>query len=426
VQAQNCHIGKRSKPIDMKLMLMLLVVGVLAAANVPNPDSPQKQTSERLPGVELAERASQITGVAISPLLGVSSVGAWKYYRTPARDRHLLPWFCHPVVWGIGFSVIALCFLKDAFGAGAPPLLKKPLDVLELFENKLSGLVAAAAFVPLVALGIETFNQPVTGASASGIQTGALPFFAVIHFSPGLVCLPFAIAAFFVIWLASHVINVLMVLSPFGFIDALLKISRTALLLLIPVTFLIHPYFALAICVLILFIACLVARWAFRLTLFGTVVALDLLPFRSFGEDLFVKPIRAFTARRVGMVPARAYGRVERTEHGALTFTYRPWLIGSPQRVPLPGEIFALSKGLLWPVLLHKRESADRHRFLLFLLPRYRGHSAELAARLALSEVRDGIILGRLKSAWKWLRETFGGRDEILPQTQAEPSRVGQ
>jgi hypothetical protein len=426
VQARNGHSAGRSKPIDMKLMLMVLVVGVLAAANMPDPDSPQKQTSQRLPGVELAERASQITGVAISPLLGLSSVGAWKYYRTPARDRHLLPWFCHPAVWGVGFSVIALCFLKDAFGAGAPPLLKKPLDVLELFENKLSGLIAAGAFVPLVALGIDTFNQPVPGASASGIQTGAVPFFAMIHLTPSIICVPFAIAAFFVIWLASHVINVLMVLSPFGFIDALLKISRTALLLLIPVTFLIHPYFALAICVLILFIACLVARWAFRLTFFGTVVALDLLPFRSFGEELFTSPIRAFTARRVGRVPARAYGRVESTEPGELKFTYRPWLIGSPQTITLPGETFALSKGLLWPVLLHKANAADRHRFLLFLLPRYRGHSAKLATQLAISEVRDGIILGRLKSAWKWLRETFGGREEILPQNEVESSRAAQ
>jgi hypothetical protein len=408
----------------MKLMLAVLVAGVFAAAIVPGADSPKQQTANRIPGVELAERASQLTGVAISPLLGVSSVGAWKYYRTPTHDRHRLPWFCHPVVWGIGFSIIALCFIKDAFGAGAPPFLKKPLDVIELLENKLSGAVAAAAFVPFIALGIDTFNPP-TATSASLFQNGAFPFFAMIDFSPALIAVPFAIAAFLIIWLASHVVNVLIILSPFGIIDALLKIARTALLITIPVSLLIHPYLALALCLLILFVACLVARWAFRLTLFGTVVALDMMPFRSFGEEELARPIRVFTTRRIGKVPTRTYGRVERNEEGLLTFTYRPWLIGSPQTIKLPGEAFALSKGLLWPVLLNRPELSDRYRFLLFLLPRYRGHAVKLAERLGLSEVRDGIIVGGVKSAWKWLKETFGGREESLAGKQVE-SPVGR
>ena len=45
------------------------------------------------PGVELARTISEITGVAISPLLGVSTVGAWRYFhaRTPQQLAHL-PW----------------------------------------------------------------------------------------------------------------------------------------------------------------------------------------------------------------------------------------------------------------------------------------------------------------------------------------------
>lgn len=374
----------------------------------------------------MAERASQVTGVAISPLLGVSSVGAWKYYRTPTRDRHLLPWFCHPVVWGIGLSIVALCFLKDAFGAGAPPFLKKPFDVIELLENKLSGAVAAAAFVPLITLGMDTFNEPAAKASATIFHTGTFPFLAMIHFSSAIICVPFAIAAFLVIWLASHVINVLIILSPLGFMDALLKVARTGLLLTIPVSFLIHPYLALSLCLLILFVACVVARWAFRLTFFGTVVALDLLPFRSFGEKEFARPIRAFTTRRIGKVPTRTFGRVERNTEGLITFTYRPWLIGSPRILNLPGATFALSKGLLWPVLLNKTESSDRFRFLLFFLPRYGRDVPKLAERLGLSEVRDGIIVGGLKSAWKWLKEMFTGRADALITNQGESSAVGQ
>jgi hypothetical protein len=393
----------------MKWLVTILAAGFFTGFASANTNSPASDTPERLPGVDLAERASEITGVGISPLLGMSSVGAWKYYHTPTAKRHLLPWFCHPIVWGIGLGIVALCILKDTLGTATPPFLKKPFDVMELFENKLSGLVAAAAFVPLVAHGLKTFNEPLAGGTAFGFQCG-FPFLAMIHVSPKIILVPFAIAAFLVVWLAFHVINVLIVLSPFGFVDALLKIARTGMLLLIPVSYLIHPYFALTVCLIILVVSCFVARWAFRLTLFGTVFALDLVPFRSFGKDLLTKPIRAFTTRRVGTVPVRAYGSVQLNQNGQLMFTYRPWLFLAPTSAVLPGEAFALSKGLLCPVLLHKRTIDDRDRFLLLLLPRYRSRTQEIALLLGFAEVREGVTARGLKAIRNWFTEMFRGR----------------
>ena len=40
----------------------------------------QPASREKTPGVELAQTISLITGVAISPLMGVGAVGAWKFY----------------------------------------------------------------------------------------------------------------------------------------------------------------------------------------------------------------------------------------------------------------------------------------------------------------------------------------------------------
>src|SRR5262245_50315967 len=122
------------------LRIVLLVVLVGAAAALAAAETTQLRSTERLPGVDLTEGISQITGVAISPLLGVSALGAWRYYRTPASQRERLPWFCHPLAWGAGFALLALCFLKDTVGVATPALLKKPLDMAELFENKVSAL----------------------------------------------------------------------------------------------------------------------------------------------------------------------------------------------------------------------------------------------------------------------------------------------
>src|SRR5687768_10667588 len=145
----------------MKRLLLVLTAVAMSISNVTaavaQAQGPgtvpvvENAVDNTLPGVALAEGISQITGVAISPLLGVSAVGAWRYYRTPAALRERLPWFCHPVAWGFGLGLLALCFLKDLFGTATPALLKKPLDLLELFENKVSGLVASAAIVPLIA-----------------------------------------------------------------------------------------------------------------------------------------------------------------------------------------------------------------------------------------------------------------------------------
>ena len=49
--------------------------------------------TERLPGVDLAEGFSAITGIAISPLAGVTLVGWYTYFQTSeeARDERF-PW----------------------------------------------------------------------------------------------------------------------------------------------------------------------------------------------------------------------------------------------------------------------------------------------------------------------------------------------
>jgi phage terminase large subunit-like protein len=184
--------------------------------------------AEYVPGVTLSQGITEITGVAISPLLGVSSVGAWRYWRTPSAERADLPWYAQPWAWGSGFVLLSLCFLKDSLGMAVPGLLKKPFDMAELFENKVSALVASTAFVPLIA------EEMVKHSQAGRVV--AIPRAAI--FDPGLATLdavwlmvPLAVVAFFMVWVCSHAINVMIILSPFSTFDAVLKLMRTGLLL---------------------------------------------------------------------------------------------------------------------------------------------------------------------------------------------------
>ncbi|MDB3941696.1 hypothetical protein N9406_12115, partial [Verrucomicrobiales bacterium] len=101
----------------MKLCLIVLLLLASSTANfAAEVDIVERlgvtEADDRLPGVALAEGVSQLTGVAVSPLLGVSIIGTWKYFTTPEELRDTLPWICHPIFWCIGFGVLLLCFFK--------------------------------------------------------------------------------------------------------------------------------------------------------------------------------------------------------------------------------------------------------------------------------------------------------------------------
>jgi hypothetical protein len=60
------------------------------------------------PGTELAKAVSTVTGVAISPLLGASAVGAWKYAHTETPEaREKLPWYAQPWFWVPAFILLS-------------------------------------------------------------------------------------------------------------------------------------------------------------------------------------------------------------------------------------------------------------------------------------------------------------------------------
>jgi hypothetical protein len=181
---------------------MLVSQTLLAASEATAERAPATANAEYLPGVALSQGITEITGVAVSPLLGLSSVGAWRYWKTPASARGGLPWYAQPWAWGTGFMLLALCFLKDSLGTTVPGLLKKPFDMIELFENKASALVASSAFVPLVAQEMARHLDAERTIALPTAWVGGLGF-AVID--SAWVMVPAAVAAFLVVWVCSWI-----------------------------------------------------------------------------------------------------------------------------------------------------------------------------------------------------------------------------
>ena len=74
--------------------VFLLGSGVAWAAETPG-NSGVKSS----PGLDAAQAISTITGVAISPLLGVSAVGAWQWFKCAPEKRARLSWYAQPWFW---------------------------------------------------------------------------------------------------------------------------------------------------------------------------------------------------------------------------------------------------------------------------------------------------------------------------------------
>ena len=374
---------------------------ISAGSRAPDPNPAAKQ---------LCDTISLVTGVAISPLMGVSGVGAYQWFRaqTP-EDKARLPWFANPLFWVPAMLLVGLCFLKDTAGATVlPPGLKKPLDVLETLEHKISGLVATGAFVPVVVNLMHTMDNAGGGGHANWSSMG----FAAISMPNWLydvLMTPVAMAAFFIVFLASNAINILILISPFGQVDAALKGFRTAILGTVVGSSAIgswsgHPWIGAVWALIIILISYLIAGWSFRLSHFGLVFIWDFLTGRKLRFKPDAKVNKLFLARKVNKVPTRTYGKLSRNDKGELVLHYRPWLILPARTLILPEGRYETGRGIFYSEILHVENGAART--LILLPPRYVGHEEEVTKIYNFADTRD---VG-LRAAWTWFKSLFNSQ----------------
>ncbi len=356
--------------------------------------TPSSDVKDSSPGAQAATALSQITGVAISPLVGTAGVGAWRYFKSDASQRAALPWYAQPWFWVPALLIAGVCALKDAAGPVVPTVLKKPVDVLEVFENKISGLIATGAIVPIAMQVFQSVNS-----SHAGVHSGFLPWAALdLAWFGNLLMVPFALVIYAAVWMVSHTTHVIILISPFGTLDAAIKAARAGVLASVVGSHWLGD-FSGAVWAVCIIIPCLfLAGWAFRFTVFGTVFAWDMVTFASHRQRPVVDAVRAFTAHRFGKAPRRTFGHLRIGPGGALQFQWRPWLVFPPVVEVLPPGSYFLSRGLLHRELALEKSPEDFSTEFHFP-PRCNGHDDELVKAFHLTGIRDH----GLRLAWAWL-----------------------
>jgi len=389
------------------VVVVALAVALAAPAGAQSDAASGSAASHFRAAERVAEVVTVATGVPISPLVGVSALGGYRWWRTPPEARAALPWYAHPGYWGTGLALALLFAVNSTLGALVPGL-KKPMDFVEQYENQASALLAS----PIVVFEALRLLDGIPGFASAALPAGALAgsgVAAVAALPPALAIVAkvgtaaLVLVAFLLVFLAFHAIQVLIALSPSAILDLLLRLFRLSALSLTAMAASVHPYVGAAFGLLILLAAALVAGWAFRLTVYGWVFAGDLLTGREADDG---EPVAAFASRGLAGPSPRAFGRIEGSAAGDRRFVWRPWLIFPRRSVAMTSQV-AVRRGALSPVLIAL--GGVREPVLVRFPPRYKGAEEPLGRRLGATEIRDGRLVRGLRAAWSWLRDTVRG-----------------
>lgn len=372
-------------------------------------DKPNSNPDE-MPGVVVARTINETTGYAISPLLAAGVLGAYKYYSIDqGKRRGRIPWNLSPYFWIPMLTIGFLFMFHDLLGSWIP-FLAKPMAAVENIEGKVTAVFVA---VPCVASGvgidlIRTVAQPVTSMFALQDSYNMAGFFirpSTLIFV--ILSLVFLGIAFSVVWLFLQAINALILMSPFAPVDWILNVFKYVLLTTLLVCSLISPFLGLALALAIVLSSWYVSGWCFRLMIFGTTFAWDILTMKHREAYGNVSVIKAFTSRRMPNIPKRTYGLLSCNSQN-LEFAYRRWLIFPRRIVALESSSHLIERGLISPSVVHKTEY--RLERLFVLPPRYRTNEKYVCEALKIFTVTDSRSVRGLKAGVNWLKDMISGK----------------
>ena len=356
----------------------------------PHLDSPSADKTAESRAGAITSGITQITGLAINPLLVLIVIGVLDWQSLPEGATPLLhanPWF-----WG------SLCALL-AFSLGLrllTPLIPgfgKLLKGVILVEQKIMGLLTAGLLIPTIALTMEN-----TGLTSSDHAQVAV---AGIFGTSGYVVAGLLIYS--VVWVVSHVIDSLVLLSPFALIDATLLTMRGTLLAILGVAYWIHPAISAGIGCVLIVICFLIAGWCIRINILASTFAFDLLTLRCKWMRPNQWPIRVFITGKSGLAPTRTRGLLERDPDG-LRVRWRRFYWLTKRSTVLHRGSAKLVRGVVWSELY--AESSPKVLVTLILPPRYFNHDQWITEHLEIpaenGTIRRGVagVVDFFRNIW--------------------------
>src|SRR5215831_4161398 len=343
------------------MLLSVVLIGVVMFASAQTGET-DESTEALKSGESVTKALGTVTSTAISPLVGVSVMGAWQYFRTPEPQRARLPFFDKPYFWVPTLVLLGLIFVKDTSG-GFAPLIKKPLDAVEvLFVNHAALVLVAFPFVLNQVsriMGFTSWRELFAGVVNGPVVYAATPTnFATHSAVSAATAALYAIVGLIItciVWLVGQAFDVMILISPFPLLDMLLKIVRFTIFALLALTALISPKLGLVLSLVIVVVSLRLFGWALRMSFFGSMFAWSLLRILTSAERVTLERgsrVPAFSAG-IQNLPQRTYGYLSLGDEGNLLFCYRRLLLGPKKTISIgASETFAVGQAVLFPTII--------------------------------------------------------------------------
>ena len=422
----NCYPFNKRNSVTIVLLVTIITVlllGTIVQAEEKVSGIATTGPTEKifLNGEIIAKEISKTTGVAISPILGISVLGAYTYYTTPVAERDLVPWHARPAFWAPLLVVLLGILLKDSSKIALPKIILIPLDAVEtlLEKNASAALALLAILSSITSRGLEKlqlsggdmlFSLIPSAHAADSINSAATAGVVELWLLSMLVTLIFGI-----VWVVSQSFNFLIMLSPSSWLDLLLTLSKNFVISILLGAYLISPYLGLTAAMFIIIISLFLFARSYRFVIFGTLFSADIVFRRSYRKRS--GKIKAFAGSSVPDTPSLSYGKLAE-EGNQLVFCYRPWLIMPLRKIKtsFSCDNCEVGKATLAPVIITPTKGAKKYTTLFRLRPLYKSHENLVAEILKLNGIRD-VSFGRsMKEGFKWLGEQLG----LVPRKKHE------
>ncbi|MEM1410332.1 MAG: hypothetical protein AAGG79_06255 [Pseudomonadota bacterium] len=362
----------------------------------------------------VGESLATSMGLSASPLLGFVGLNLVQRYQCgwQGGSGEDVPWFMSDNVFYTLAGLVLVILFKDVLLSWFPPL-KAAIDGIEQLIQLGAAPVALASVATMFtaetgvvfAGGAEQFVQWLgnpQGGQGADVLLASLPLplslpgpwlleeSGAVFLGNFLASIVGVIVAF-VLFVAGSFVGGLVWLMPIPLVDTALRGARGMAMMGMAGAALVLPLLAWVVALGVFLLALWVFPFALRLLVFGTVNALDLLPFlrgRGMGRAQFV---RVFSGKAMPHLPKRTAGRLRRdAATGQLVFSFAPMFI-LPRRSVAVDEAAPMTvvDGILMPSLrLGFRGTGPA----AFLAPaRYRKHGERIAERLGLGFAIKGL-----------------------------------
>jgi hypothetical protein len=387
-----------------KLILGIILMAMPASIFTQEQQLPQTNDISQINEVSMV--LTELTGIAINPLLVTTAIGIYKNIVSSSDERRQLPWHYQPWYLTICGILVLMSFLVSISPNifNTPPQFSKVVELM----NKGIGLVLALPVLYSLITSIlpQLADNIYAGLTANDtyIHASIIPF-ELLAGLPQFLWLGITLALMFfifvAIWLLNYVFDFLIFLCPFGWADTALKTVRAFYFGLLLAASAINPVLGFILTLPVIVVAVLLFGWSVRRVVMSFFFLRDFI-IRKKETVIDDNGILAFSGPCLKM-PTKCMGRLNEKD-GKWTFDYRRAFIFK-KTITMDKTESLLKKGFLYSQVF------DNRKLLCSLPPRYQRIAEQVQTDLRIEKLEDTWLKKGIKAFIAWVKSLFRQND---------------